>query len=239
MGTTIVVGAGDKFNLQAIQELFATYDACFSRFVPGSELNRVNDSSGNWVHVSSLFADVLRTALWARDVSDGLVDMTIANALVAAGYSRDFSQLPKYRSSAVTSGDRSPEPARVQQRGRLVRVTNGSIDLNGVVKSLAVDNALKLLNGRGFVSAGGDIATNTPIDVAIPGDSGECVRLERGGLATSGTTRRRWHHAGQIQHHLIDPSTGRPSDSVWSEVTIAGASCLHAERCSKVCISDE
>ena len=34
---------------------------------------------------------------------------------------------------------------------------------------------------------------------------GETVRLVRGGLATSGTDRRRWVRGGVTQHHLIDP----------------------------------
>ncbi len=43
------------------------------------------------------------------------------------------------------------------------------LDLNGVVKSLAVDDALTLLSGPGFVSAGGDLATNAPVPVSLPG----------------------------------------------------------------------
>ena len=43
------------------------------------------------------------------------------------------------------------------------------LDLNGVVKAAAVDDALRLLSGPGFVSAGGDLATTRPLDVALPG----------------------------------------------------------------------
>ena len=51
--------------------------------------------------------------------------------------------------------------------------------MNGVVKALAVDDALRLLSGPGFVSAGGDLAANAPIDVALPG--GGAVRVVQGG----------------------------------------------------------
>ncbi len=105
------------------------------------------------------------------------------------------------------------------------------LDLNGVVKSLAVDRAAVLLDDDGgFVSAGGDLATRGAVDVGLSG--GDAVRVQ-GGLATSGTTRRRWLRAGELQHHLIDPRTGRPAVSPWSEVTVCGASCVAADVAAK------
>ena len=43
----------------------------------------------------------------------------------------------------------------------------------------------RLLSNGGWVSAGGDLAATAAVDVALPG--GGAVRLERGGLATSGS----------------------------------------------------
>jgi thiamine biosynthesis lipoprotein len=39
------------------------------------------------------------------------------------------------------------------------------------------------------------------------------VGLADGGMATSTTLRRRWTVDGEWRHHLIDPGTGRPSDT--------------------------
>ena len=116
----------------------------------------------------------------------------------------------------------------------MLRLAAGvQLDLNGVVKALAVDRAAALLDGDGFVSAGGDLATRGAVDVALSG--GDAVRVS-GGLATSGTTRRRWLRAGEPQHHLIDPRTGRPSDTPWSEVTVCGATCLAADVAAKAAL---
>ena len=95
------------------------------------------------------------------------------------------------------------------------------LDLNGVVKARTVDDALALLDGKGFVSAGGDLATHGAIVVALPRDG--TVSLMHGALATSGADRRRWVRGGRRQHHLIDPRTGRPADSPWEQVTVCGA----------------
>lgn len=113
----------------------------------------------------------------------------------------------------------------VRLAGRLVsRPVDVALDLNGVVKSLTVDAAAELIGNEGFVSAGGDIAVRGPVDVALP--HGGAIRVVEGGLATSGTASR--------GHHLIDPRTGKPSDSPWEQVTASGANCLAADVAAKV-----
>jgi thiamine biosynthesis lipoprotein len=120
----------------------------------------------------------------------------------------------------------------VRTGGRLLRMPAGvRLDLNGVVKAMAVDAALDLLGGDGWVSAGGDLATRGGVDVALPG--GGAVRLVQGGIATSGTARRTWRRGGERMHHLIDPRTGRPALSPWAQVTACGASCVDADLAAK------
>jgi FAD:protein FMN transferase len=114
------------------------------------------------------------------------------------------------RAALATGGLVSPRP-----RG-------DAFDLNGVVKSLLADEALALLRGPGFVSAGGDVASRGGTDVGLPG--GGVVRVD-GGLATSGTTKR--------GPHLLDPATGNASASRWTEVTVAAGSCLAADVAAK------
>jgi thiamine biosynthesis lipoprotein len=113
----------------------------------------------------------------------------------------------------------------------LVRPPRLRLDLNGVVKALAVDDALALLHGDGFVSAGGDVAVRGGAMVALP--RGGSVHIEDGGVATSGTTHRQWVRGGAVQHHLVDPRTGRPAASRWSEVTVVGATCVDADVAAK------
>jgi thiamine biosynthesis lipoprotein len=230
MGTTVVVGGGTPRDNRAIERLYRERDLVFSRFIPGSELNRVNESTGRLVPVSHLFADTLRVALSAAAETSGMVVPTAGAALEAAGYTRDFSLL-----APDSEPPAEPEPAdagSVELLGRLVRVRLGvKLDLNGVVKSLAVDDALALLSGDGFVSAGGDLAARGELTVALP--DGDAVALRRGALATSGSVERKWLRAGRVQHHLIDPRTGRPATTPWAQVTACGATCLAADVAAK------
>jgi thiamine biosynthesis lipoprotein len=227
MGCEVVVAGASAGALSKVRALFDRYEETFSRFRAGTELVRLNAARGG--AMTPLFSDALDVALWASQQTAALVDPRVGAAVVGAGYDRDFA----------AGLDRCEPPAAVAARGDLWRVgpllrleAGVQLDLNGVVKALAVDRATALLDGdgAGFVSAGGDLATRGAIDVALSG--GESVRV-RGGIATSGTTRRRWLRAGELQHHLIDPRTGRPSDSSWFEVTVCGASCLVADVAAK------
>jgi thiamine biosynthesis lipoprotein len=185
MGCEVVVRGGRADEQREVEQLFRDRDRTFSRFIPGSELNRVNEASGRPILVSGLFADTLAVALQVARETDGLVDPTLGAALEAAGYTRDFSELiADPRPAGPACG-----PRPVGLIGRIVRVPEGAIlDLNGVVKSLAVDDALALLSGDASVSAGGDLAARGPLTVTLPG--GDAIELRKGALATSGRTKR-------------------------------------------------
>jgi thiamine biosynthesis lipoprotein len=226
MGVGVIVGGATEAEVDAVRFVFEQLDRTFSRFRAASELNRVNAVPAEFVGVSPIFARMLALALDAARRTDGLVDPTLGFAIEAAGYDRDFSELVD---------DGHPPAATIRGSWRHVRVAGPlvfrhpgtKLDLNCVVKGLAVDAALERLGGDSFVVAGGDVAVRGASVVGLPG--GGSLTLRNGGLATSGTTRRRWLRGGEAQHHLIDPRTGRPATSLWSEVTVAAGSCLEAD----------
>jgi thiamine biosynthesis lipoprotein len=231
MGCEVAAGGATASERAAVEALFRHYDAVFSRFRPDSELNAVNAAAGRVVSVSPLFARALRVALDAAAATHGLVDPTLGAQLAAAGYDRDFARLDATGPPVFTnaSGERWRS---IRLQGRLVRAPAGvRLDLNGVVKSLAVDDALALLGGPGWVGAGGDLATRRPLTVGLP--RGGSVALLAGGLATSGSARRAWSRGGVRVHHLIDPRTGRPAAVPWEQVTVCGAGCLGADVAAK------
>jgi FAD:protein FMN transferase len=230
MGTEVVVSGATPAEFAAIEALFERSERTFSRFRVDSELNRVNASEHPFVAVSPLFAQGLSTALIAAARTQGLVDPTLGGAIEAIGYDRDFDEL---RDDDRAAGDARPGSWRsLRLLGSLVfRLPGTTLDLNGVVKAMAVDDALDLIDGPGFVSAGGDIAVCGEATVGLP--DGGLLALRHGGLATSGTTRRRWRRGGEVRHHLLDPRTGRPASSRWQEVTVAGPTCVHADVAAK------
>jgi thiamine biosynthesis lipoprotein ApbE len=227
MGCDVIVHASPR-AVEKVRALFAERDARFTRFAEDSELLRVNRATGP-VLVSPEFARAVRVALAAARATGGLVDPTLLDALETAGYDADFAELTDDPRARVAG-----HPGRVHDvrlTSTLLQLPAGvRLDLNGVVKSMAVDDAVALI-GSGWVSAGGDLATTRPLDVALPGSG--AVRLEAGALATSGSAVRRWRRGGRVQHHLIDPRTGLPAYSPWELVTVCGATCRDADVAAK------
>ena len=230
MGCEIVVGGATPSEQVAVERLFAALEASLSRFRPTSDLERLNRCQAETVIVSPLLATALDDALRAAHATGGICDPTIAAALESAGYDRTFAEI-------APGPLGNPPPAgrwrEIRLAGLLVRRPVGlRLDLNGVVKGRAVDDALALLEGDGFVSAGGDLATRGELVVALP--AGGTVTLHSGALATSGVTTRSWASDGGGRcHHLIDPSTGLPADVRWEAVTVCAGTCLAADVAAK------
>ncbi len=229
MGCEIVVGGATPSEQASVERLFATIEDSLSRFRPTSDLEQLNHSKAETVIVSPLLATALDDALRAAHATDGLCDPTIAAALESAGYDRTFSEIaPGPLGNPLPAG----RWREIRLAGLLVRRPVGlRLDLNGVVKGRAVDDALALLEGDGFVSAGGDLATRGELVVALPARG--TVTLNSGALATSGITTRSWDRGGDRMHHLIDPRSGLPADVRWNAVTVCAGTCLAADVAAK------
>lgn len=180
---------------RSVAAVLERWEDAFSLYRPGSELSRVNRSPARVLAVSPLLARALEVALEVAAETNGLVDPTLCG---------------RWREVVLAGRTLSRPPGL-------------ALDLNGVVKALAVDEAADLLEEPGFVSVGGDLAVRGPVDVALPG--GGAIRVVEGGLATSGTVSR--------GAHLVNPASGRPSESPWQQVTASGASCLAADVAAK------
>ena len=87
-----------------------------------------------------------------------------------AGYDRDFEDLDEHAESRPRPRSSPGRWQSVRLTGRLLaRPRDVRLDLNGVVKALAVDDALTCIAGTGFVSAGGDLATRGPVERRVAG----------------------------------------------------------------------
>jgi FAD:protein FMN transferase len=260
LGTIAVVAVGDPEALGAahevlMRELDAIDRAC-SRFRPDSELVLMNASSGEEVHVSPLLFEALRTALDAAGASAGLVDPTIGRTLRLAGYDATFSVV-RHRDGRLARPEFVRDPSwrtvELDETRRTVRTPKRvELDLGATAKALAADRAASRAHaatGTGvLVSLGGDVAVagESPAggwsiriaeDNASPLDIlGPAVSISAGGLATSGTTVRRWASSAGRLHHIVDPRTGRPASARWRTVTVAAASCVDANTASTAAI---
>lgn len=248
IGTTAVLlvtePAAAPVAAAVLRAHLADLDRACSRFRADSEIRGLERTAGSPVPVSPLLAEILDTALRAAELTDGLVDPTVGTTMAAIGYDRDFAALPVDGPAVV------PLPApgwwRIgwNPRRREVLLPRGiALDLGATAKALAADRAAaRIADTAGcgvLVSLGGDLAVAGPHpadgwrvlvgdDHTRPDpDGGQTVAIVSGGLATSGTTRRRWRRGGEVVHHIVDPRTGAAPGG-WRAVSVAAASCVDA-----------
>jgi FAD:protein FMN transferase len=217
-----------------VEAEFERIEAHLSRFRPESELSRLNRDRS--IEASPTLLEVTRLALRARERTAGRFDPTVHAALVAAGYDRTFEEVP----------EDGPEPGRAVACGGAVSISRRRIrleaetalDFGGIGKGYAVDRALALLRRAGpcVVNAGGDLAVTGrawPVGVETSGEP-LTLELSDGALATSGRDRRSWRRGGALQHHIIDPATGRPAGTGLLHTTVVAPTAVEAEVLAKV-----
>lgn len=221
--------------LASVEAEFERLEALLSRFRPDSELSRLN-AEGRVEAGEDLLA-VVRLALAARERTGGRFDPSLHDALVAAGYDRSFDAL-EHSGPVVPPSGPLRGGGRAWVRGRRLELEPGArLDLGGIGKGYAVDRTVERLAALGpcLVNAGGDLAVSGvpagglwPVAAELPSGS-VTLGLAQGALATSGSDRRRWRVGDQERHHLIDPRTGRPSESDLLTVTVAAQKAVEAE----------
>lgn len=249
LGTTALLVVADGSATARAREVLelelAAIDLACSRFRPDSELSRANTAQGRPFRVGALFA---------AELTDGLVDPTVGPALTALGYDRTFATVRPEDVRPVL-----PVPAvgwrhvEWNPGTRWLRLPPGAgLDLGATAKALAADRAAERAAravGCGvLVSLGGDLSTagRTPVEgwrvqiadhhnapAPVPGP---VVALHSGGLATSGTVARTWRRGGRTLHHLVDPATGNVPAPCWRTVSVAAASCADANTASTAAV---
>lgn len=258
-GTAVVLTTDPRAigeALDAVRGRVAAVDRACSRFRPDSELSAVNAAAGRPVEVGELFALALRTALRAADLTSGDVDPTCGDALIAAGYDRDFAHL---HSGGIAITVTRPRPApgwrsvSWDAQNHTVLIPEGArLDFGATAKALAADLAAADAHAAArcgvLVSFSGDMAVCGAApeggwrvrvtDDHRGGDEspGQTITLAQGGLATSSTTVRRWRAGASDLHHILDPRTGAAADSCWRTASVAAASCVDANTAATAAI---
>ncbi len=222
----------------------------FSRYRDDNIIHRINHARGKPVEVDEETADLLDYAALCYDISDGMFDIT-SGALRRVWHFDGSDHIPSRK--AVRNILRHIGWRKIRwQRPRITVPGGMEIDLGGIGKEYAVDRVLRLIGEVSPVSVlvnfGGDLAASGPrrhgrgwiVGVEDPGNiqqhpatvklahSREEFELLRGGIATSGDTRRFLQKDGIRYGHILDPRTGWPVPDAPHSVTVAAGTCTEA-----------
>lgn len=247
MNTNIQLGierskrSGDEL-LQQVQHIFKMVENACSRFLPDSELSRLNEQVGQEVALSPLLFSILQQAAQCYRETNGLFQPGVLAALEQEGYRQSIEQICGQEiktpvSAPIAVATKLPY---VLDDKNITIVAEEKLDLGGIAKGWAVDYTAALLqdNADGFINAGGDLrifgklTNGLTVGIEhpyIPGESMSSLSLSSGALATSSTAKRRWKSNGEWKHHLIDPRTGTSVNSRIITVTVTAPTAVQAD----------
>jgi FAD:protein FMN transferase len=226
---------------------FHQLNAVLSDYDPQSELRRLCDTSGGGkaIPVSDDLWRVLVRAVELAERSDGAFDVTISPVVHLWRSARQTKELPSPSSiqrALERVGYRFIRLDPKRQTVELLR-PNMRLDLGGIAKGYAVDEAMAAIRKEGIarmlVDAGGNVGLGDPppgrsgwrIGVAPPDRQSpprQYLNLARIALSTSGDL---WQYAiidGVRYSHLIDPRTGMALTD-HSSVTVVGPDGLSTD----------
>jgi thiamine biosynthesis lipoprotein len=232
---------------QLAQRAIADLDAAASGFQADSELSILNVAARTrtiTTIVSPMLGECIAAALHAARITDGLVDPTLHDAVVAAGDDTNNAQV---RARPDTLATETPVPhadwrkiVYDSERRRLTLPRGMALDIGATGKAAAADaiarRLARALPGGFLVNIGGDIAVSGAVPVvgwpvAVEDRHGEVLEVVAGyqhAFATSSTRKRSWTGGELRSGHVIDPRTRRPSEVVWTQVTCVAASAVEA-----------
>ncbi len=244
MGTIVnltLVGPNPKTAAMAVNaclDRMTTLEAVLSRFLPDSQLSRLNQA-GMVMDAHPALLGLVRQSLQLSEQTEGAFDITVKPLLdlyqATPGVLPTASQIEQAL-KLVDHGmlDVSGERIAFQRPGM-------SITLDGIAKGFIVDEGVAVLKENGFenvmVEAGGDMmglgekAPRSPWKIGLQAPRSDMGRLmatfnvQNQAVATSGDYMQSFS-ADFANHHIIDPRIGHSSPELASVSIMATTAAL-------------
>jgi thiamine biosynthesis lipoprotein len=228
--------------IQAVMHEMQRINQLMSPYIESSELSKLNDHAAEGpVPVSEELFELIALSVDLAKETDGAFDITFASV----GY------LYNYRES------RKPEQSQIEDLLKAINYKhirfdadvhsiffahpNVKIDLGGIAKGHAVDNAIDILKKRGIkhalVTAGGDtkllgdrLGKPWMVGIRDPRNKDKqavVLPLADTALSTSGDYERYFEQDGKRFHHILSPKTGTSAYEVQSVSIIGQRSTLN------------
>jgi len=233
MGTTFKIivyapdeAAADKASKAAFARV-AELDGIMSDYKPASELMQLcGKAGGDPVKVSDDLWTVLERAQEVAKRSDGAFDVTVGPIVRLWRRARGTRQLPDADDLAKAKALVGHDKVKLDPKAHTVQLTKEGmrLDLGGIAKGYAADQALLVLKKHGLawalVAAGGDIAVGdapadadawtvgiAPVEDPLSKPK-KYLLLTNAAVSTSGDAERYVEIDGKRYSHIVDPKTG-------------------------------
>lgn len=225
-----------------------------STTIEDSEIYRLNQNAGHQsLHISQETLNVIEKGLEYYQLTDGNFNIGLGKLSNLWGLNIETDEKTAKDLPTEEEIKEALEHIDIHQlelNGPQVFIKDPemSIDLGGIAKGYAVDEAAKVLMDAGiesgFINLGGDIFVLGPkptdgtkwvmgIQAPVYGSSGVIAKIELANrsIVTSGDYQRFVidEENNKRYHHILDPKTGYPADNELTSVTIISDAAIKGD----------
>ena len=220
-----------------------TAEARMSSWLANSEISRFNQAkAGVEISLSPRTLEVLEASRQATEETGGAFDVTCRPLIKLWERVGSRGKLPTEQELATARAVCGWKLFELTEHGAVKKVDEASVNLGGIAKGYAIDQAIGVLQkadySGGMVDVGGDlrcfgrppIGRAWKVDVKNPFGEGRLVHLHlrKGAVCTSGNYARFVLLDDRRYSHILDPATGYPAEAAPS-VTIAAPTARAAD----------
>ena len=224
----------------AVKKAFARIDDINSKmsdYIVDSELWRISGSSckKEKIKVSEEMWEVLTYSKKINELSGGAFDITAGPYILMWRKARVIKSYPSERSMVRAANKVGMSKIKFDSKAKTVQLEADKmrLDLGGIAKGYAADEALKVLKEYGIkyamVDGSGDISLTSHPDgewkvfVSDRKDQTKAyVKISDAAIATSGDTYQNVVINGKKYSHIVDPKTGIGVTGSYRVTVIAG-----------------
>lgn len=238
--------------LDECMELAEYYEKLLSANMEGSDIWKINHSTGHPVTVNDDTLTLLHAALSYARLSDGLVDPTIGSLSGLWNFGSDNQEIvpdPQLIRQALTHVDY--RMIQIKDNQVTLADENAQIELGFIAKGFIGDKIKEFLISKGVTSAlinlGGNVVAlgsrpdGTPFHIgiqkpfALSGTPALTLDLSDISVVSSGNYERYFEKDGTLYHHILSTNTGYPVESGLSQVTILSSHSIDGDALSTLC----
>ncbi len=220
-----------------------------STSIKESDIYNINKNAGiKATKVKPSTMTVISKGLKYHDITKKTFNIGLGSLIELWGIGKDSPRVPATWEITEAKKHIHLNNLEISEKDNTVFVKDSemSLDLGGIAKGYAVDEAVRILkeNGikSGIVNLGGDIFAfgtkndSTPWKVGISnpeiGEDGNAIiriLVTDKSVVTSGNYERFFIEDGVKYHHIIDFNTGMPADNGVVSVTVISDECMNAD----------
>lgn len=246
-----IYAPSEKEGQNIIDEVFKRVEEIenlMSTSIENSDISRLNNHAGeSAVKVDSETLELLRLGKEYKDLTNGAFNIGIGALINLWDITGSEPCVPPQNEIKELLDHFNLDELKLNDEENEARIEDPEmrIDLGGIAKGYAVDEAIRIIRDRGIehgiVDFGGDVyvlgnkpdgnewrvGINNP-EIGVSGVVGRIYSSDMS-VVSSGDYERYFMENDQLYHHILDSETGYPTDNQLSSVTVISDSSIEGD----------